>query len=102
MIVYGACFAIQICSIEEIADLSKKYYVKLGELFALGFFVLIGINYFIQISTVRMNIDAGQTHGLEQFVQVNPISAIAAINMLGWTVFFGLSCFFVSFAFGKA
>lgn len=101
MIVYGACFVVQLCSIEEIAEPSKKFYAKISELFGTGFYVLIGTNYFIQISAVRMQIIVGQTNGLEQFVQANPISAFSAINMLGWTVFFGLSCLFAAMAFGN-
>ena len=101
MIVYGACYVIQLCSIEEIADPSRKYYAKLAELFGVGFFVLISINYFIQISAVRLQINAGQTNGIEQFVQGNPISVISAMNMLGWTVFFGLSCICAAFALGS-
>lgn len=101
MIVYGACFVAQICSINEIVDSSKRFYVKLSELFGLGFFVLIDINYFIQISSVRLQINMNQTRGLEQFIQADPYSGISAVNMLGWTIFFGLSCIFVSLAFGN-
>jgi hypothetical protein len=46
-----------------------------------------------------LQIEEGITEGLSQFVQSFPISGIAAINMLGWTVFFGLSSIFVGFAF---
>jgi len=101
MILYGACFVIHLCSIEEIAESSKKYFARIAELFGIGFFALIGINYFIQISAVRMQINSGQTNGLEQFIQANPISGIAAVNMLGWTVFFGLSCIFAALVFGN-
>lgn len=101
MIVYGVCFLIQVCSIGEIVVGAKKYYVKLAELFGIGFLTLICINYFVQISTVRMQIDIDQMNGLEQFVQANPISGMAAINMLGWTIFFGLSCIFVGLALGN-
>ena len=101
MIVYGVCFVIQVCSIDEIAVGTKKYYAKLAELFGIGFLTLICINYFVQISTVRMQIDIGQTNGLEQFIQANPISGMAAINMLGWTIFFGLSCVFAGLALGN-
>lgn len=101
MIVYGACYVIQLCSLGEIVDSSRKYYTKLAELFGVGFFALISINYFIQISAVRLQINAGQTNGLEQFVQGNPTSVISAINMLGWTIFFGLSCVCASFALGN-
>jgi len=100
MIVYGVSFVIQVCSIEEIAVGTKKYYAKLAELFGIGFLTLICINYFVQISTVRMQIAIGQTNGLEQFIQANPISVMAAINMLGWTIFFGLSCIFAGLALG--
>ncbi|HHV63784.1 MAG TPA: hypothetical protein GXX46_01700 [Peptococcaceae bacterium] len=102
MIVYGVSFVIQVCSIEEIAVGTKKYYAKLAELFGIGFLTLISINYFVQISTVRMQINIGQTNGLEQFIQANPISLMAAINMLGWTIFFGLSCVFAGLALGNA
>lgn len=100
MIVYGVSFVIQVCSIEEIAVGTKKYYAKLAELFGIGFLTLICINYFVQISTVRMQIAIGQTNGLVQFIQANPISVMAAINMLGWTIFFGLSCIFAGLALG--
>lgn len=100
MIIYGACYVIQLCSIEAIVKSTKKYYVKIAQLFGTGFFVLIGINYFIQISSVRLQINADKTNGLEQFIQANPVSGVSAINMLGWTVFFGLSCIFVALAFG--
>lgn len=100
MIVYGASFVIQLAALEEIVKPMKRFYVKISKLFATGFFILISINYFIQISTVRMQINAGQIKGLEQFILGNPISAVAAINMLGWTIFFGLSCLFTAFTFG--
>jgi len=101
MIVYGVCFIIQVCSIDEIAVRTKKFYAKLAELFGIGFLALVSINYFVQLTTVRMQIDIGQTNGLEQFIQANPISGMAAINMLGWTIFFGLSCIFAGLALGN-
>ncbi|MGI6537921.1 MAG: hypothetical protein ACOX22_06230 [Caldicoprobacterales bacterium] len=101
MIVYGVCFLIQVCSISEIAVKAKKYFAKLAELFGIGFLTLISINYFVQLTTVRMQVYTGQTDGLEQFIQANPVSGMAAINMLGWTIFFGLSCIFAGLALGN-
>ena len=101
MIVYGVCFLIQVCSISEIAVKAKKYFAKLAELFGIGFLTLISINYFVQLTTVRMQVYTGQTDGLEQFIQANPVSGMAAINMLGWTIFFGLSCLFAGLALGN-
>ena len=101
MIVYGVCFLIQVCSISEFAVKAKKYFAKLAELFGIGFLTLISINYFVQLTTVRMQVYTGQTDGLEQFIQANPVSGMAAINMLGWTIFFGLSCLFAGLALGN-
>lgn len=101
MIVYGVCFLIQVCSISEFAVKAKKYFAKLAELFGIGFLTLISINYFVQLTTVRMQVYTGQTDGLEQFIQANPVSGMAAINMLGWTIFFGLSCIFAGLALGN-
>lgn len=96
MLVFGASYVILLCSIGEIVETSRKYYAKIGQHFGVGFFTLIGINYFVQVTAVRLQISADQVVGLEQFVQENPISVLAAINMLGWTVFFGLSSVFLS------
>lgn len=54
------------------------------------FATLIGVNYFVQISAVRFNLQMGQFAGLEQVLQANPLSAMSAINMLGFTLF--LAC----------
>jgi|GEM_PF-2321257 len=59
----------------------KKYFAKLAGMFGIGFLILVSINYFVQISTVRMQIAMGQTSGLEQFIQANPISVMAAIKL---------------------
>ncbi|MEJ2306181.1 MAG: hypothetical protein P8Y30_01320, partial [candidate division WOR-3 bacterium] len=54
------------------------------------------INYFVQISSVRLSIAKGQIAGLEQFIQSIPISGIAGINMVGWTLFFSLASLFIA------
>ncbi len=60
------------------------------------FAACIGIHYFVQISSVRLSIAKGQIAGLEQFIQSNPTSGIAGINLVGWTLFFALSCLFIA------
>jgi len=45
---------------------------------------------------VRLSIAPGQTDGLTQFIQTNPTSSIAGINIVGWTLFYSLACFFVA------
>lgn len=99
MLISSVFFVILLSAIFDFVPKSKKILARIGIHFALAFSVTIGINYFIQFTAVRLQIEEGITEGLSQFVQSFPISGIAAINMLGWTVFFGLSSIFVGFAF---
>ncbi|MFW6121895.1 MAG: hypothetical protein ACOC80_13510 [Petrotogales bacterium] len=99
MLVSSVFFVILISAIFDFVSKSRKILVRLGIHFAIAFSVTISINYFIQFTSIRLQINEGIAEGLSQFVQSFPISGVAAINMLGWTVFFGLSSIFVGFAF---
>jgi hypothetical protein len=88
-------FIILVNSIHDYAGNDKKVLAKLSIWFAIIFAVLSSIHYFIQFSAVRQNILQGHLDGLEQFVQLNPTSIIAAVNLLGWTLFLGLSSLFI-------
>lgn len=102
MLVYGISYVVQVTCAGEYIDKSKRVLARLGASFALGFALLTGINYFIQLTAVRLQIVAGQGAGLAQWVMSYPISVVAAINMLGWTVFMGLASLCTAFCFGKA
>jgi TM2 domain-containing membrane protein YozV len=64
--------------------------------FASLFTVCVSIHYFILISSVQLSIDKEQLDGLAQFIQSNPTSGIAGINLVGWTLVFSLACFFMA------
>lgn len=83
-------------SLYETVAPSHKVLARPALLFALGFAVLTGIHYFMQISAVRWNLDQGQTAGIEHFLQARPYAMISAVNMLGWTLFLGLASLFVA------
>jgi len=100
MLVYAIAYVIQIVCLGEYAMPEKCIWGRLAALFALGFACLTGTNYFIQLTAVRLQIASGQYDGLMQLVMSYPISAVAAVNMLGWTVFSGLGSLFVSFSLG--
>ena len=74
----------------------KKATTRLSLSFGLLFAVLVGGFYFVQLSTVRLSVAKDQFAGLEQIVQANPYGALSAFNMLGWTLFFGLSSLFAA------
>jgi hypothetical protein len=96
MLLFGPLLVITLNSIHEYARPADKILTRIGLCFGLGFAVLTGIHYFVQLSTVR--IAAAQDHlaGMDQVIQANPYSAVAALNMLGWTIVLGLASLFVA------
>jgi energy-converting hydrogenase Eha subunit C len=96
MLLFAPAFLILMHSINEITDENKKILGRIGISFATLFTACVGIHYFVQISSVRLSMANGQVAGLEQFIQSNPTSGIAGINLVGWTVFFSLSCLFMA------
>lgn len=99
-LLFAPLFVVVLNSLHEIVPSEKQILTRNSLSFGLLFAMAIGIHYFVQLTAVRLSIQAGQTVGLEQVVQANPISAIAAINMLGWTLFLGLSSLFLVPIFG--
>lgn len=95
MLLFSPLFIVLLNSIEVYAATDKKILVRIGLSFGLGFAILIGINYFVQLSVVRQNIDTNHLEGLVQIVQANPTSVVSGINMLGWSLFLGLASLFV-------
>jgi hypothetical protein len=96
MLLFAPAFLIMLHSINDYVLEDKKILSRISICFATIFAACIGIHYFVQISSVRLSIARGQVAGLEQFIQSNPTSGIAGINMVGWTLFFSLSCFFIA------
>lgn len=96
MLCFGSLYLLLLHSIYEYAPHEKKILIRIALSFGVIFAALTGIHYFVQITTVRWQISQGQLAGIEQFLQAKPDSVIAAVNMLGWTLFFGLSSLFVA------
>lgn len=96
MLFFGILFVVLLNSIHDYTQDGKKILARISLSFAIIFAAMTGMHYFVQISVVRLNLAQGQLQGLEQFIQGNPTSAMAGINMLGWTVFFGLSSLFIA------
>ncbi len=99
MLLFAPLFVVLLASIEEYAHSEKKILARIALYFGIIFSMLISINYFMQLSVVRQNIAKGDLVGLEHLIMVNPGAAILAINMLGWTLFFGLSSLFAGMVF---
>jgi hypothetical protein len=96
MLLFAPAFVVLIHSIEDQVEGNKKFTGKIAVSFANLFAICVSIHYFVQISSVRLSISTGQTAGLEQFIQANPSSGLAGINLAGWTLFFSLACLFLA------
>lgn len=101
MIVFSFSFTIQLECLRELVCEKNRFFMRVAVHFAIAFSVLISINYFVQISAVRLQIVSNQAGDISQFVQANPNSFISAVNLLGWTLFLGMACLFASMAMGK-
>ena len=99
MLLYGLAYVVlSLCARRDL-PLDRRLYGDIASAFALAFSICIGANYFVQLTATRLQLLQGYTEGLTQFTQSFSISAISALNMLGWTVFYGLSTAFLCLAY---
>ena len=101
MLFFGPIYVMLINSFHDRANSDRKTLSRLGLLFGLVFATLSCIHYFVQLSSVRINLERGITSGMENFVQANPLSIMTSIDMLGWTLFLGLSSFFTALSISE-
>jgi hypothetical protein len=95
MIVFALGYMILSIVFYEFAPEHKRVLAKIATTFAILFAMLASVHYYIQISAVRFAFMEEQFSGLEHFIQARPTSLVSAINMLGWTIFLGLSSLFM-------
>jgi hypothetical protein len=92
----GLLFIPLFSSIHDYTDMNQKVLSRCALCFVTVFALLSSIHYFVQFSTVQLNIATDNLQGLEHLIQLYPGSAIASINLLGWTIFLALASFFIS------
>ena len=102
MLLFGPLYVLMLSSLHDFASTEKKPLTRAALAFGLVFATLVSLSYFVQLSAVRLNVDKGHTEGIELFIQSRPDSVITAINMLGWTLFMGLSSLFVAPVFSDS
>ena len=95
MIVFALGYLVLSFVFYEFANVQRQFLAKIALTFSVMFALLATTHYFLQVSAVRFAINEGQVSGLEHFLQAKPTSAISSLNMLGWTLFLGLSSFFM-------
>jgi hypothetical protein len=87
-------FVLLMASIHEYAPAGKKAFSRLGLLFSLGYAVLIGFNYYMQLTLVPKGLYS------VPFAMDDPQSIMWVIEVLGYG-FMGFSTLFASRSFGK-
>ncbi len=95
-------FPVLMASIYQLASNDKKIWGLLGLVFALIYAVILGLNYWIQLSVVSPAMVAGHTEGLTPFVIGSPVSIAFSLEGLGYSLM-GLSMLFAGpvFSGGK-
>ena len=87
-------FTVLIVCIHDYAIIEKKIFSRLGMLFTVGYAVLIGFNYFMQITLVRQGLY------IVPFDMSDPKSIMWVIEILGYG-FMGLATFFAAWVFNS-
>ena len=95
MIIFSLAYMILTIVFYEFTTTERKIFSKIAIAFSIMFALVSSIHYFIQISSVRFAIALNEYSGLEHFLQPNPTSFLSSVNMLGWTLFLGLSTLFM-------
>ncbi len=88
-----------VTSIYYYADDRKKILARLGMMFAAPYAAMASINYFVQLTMVRENVQAGTYQNLEFFIMDNPNSVTYAIDILAY-FFLSLSSLSQAWVFG--
>ncbi len=85
-------FILMMACIHEYSPADKKIFSRLGLLFSIGYAVLIGFNYFLQLTLVRNNLYT------DVFAMDEPQSIMWVIEVLGYG-FMGLATLSAAFSF---
>jgi hypothetical protein len=88
------------CLIYVAVPADKKLYALASLAFIIIFATLTSINRYVSLTVVRQSVQLGKTAGLEWFLPYGWPSIMAAIEVLAWGFFLGLSCLFLAPVFG--
>ena len=95
MIIFSIGYLILTIVFSEFVTDERRILAKIAVVFSIMFAMASSIHYFVQISFVRFAIAENHYSGIEHFLQSNPGSYLSSVNMLGWTLFLGLSSLFM-------
>ena len=94
----GPAFVVVMASIHEMTPVAKRVWSLSALSFAIAYVVLIGMNYFVQLTLVGPRMARGDMAGIEMFVFVPFTSFLYAVDILGYS-FMSVATLFAGFAF---
>jgi hypothetical protein len=83
------------------APIEKKILSHLSLVFMLGLTVLTCTNRYVQLTVVRQGIAAGKEAEVARFLPYSPDSIMNAMELLAWSLFFGLALLFAAPVFNR-
>lgn len=88
-------------SLHCLVPAKAKVYSLLAVVFCTLFSVFVGINRFVQLSVVRVSLQAGDAGDLRRFLPYDGRSVLFALEMTGWGIMLGFAAFFLAMALGR-
>jgi hypothetical protein len=83
-ILLSPIFVVLLASIHAWAPEPQKIFSRIGLAFAVGYAVVIGVDYFIQFAVVIPSLQSDETQGLSLFTQYNPHGLFIAGEAFGY------------------
>jgi hypothetical protein len=83
-ILLAPIFVVLMACIDAYAADTKKILSRIAVSFALGYAVVIMVNYFVQFTVVMPSLQSGETQGLSLFTQYNPHGFFIALEALAY------------------
>lgn len=94
----GPSFLVLAVGIHQLASRDRKVWSHAAVVFATAYMVLIGINYYVQLTWVTPRLAAGRTAGMEQFLFVPFDSFLYSVDILGYS-FMSVATLFAAMVF---
>ena len=81
----GPAFVVLSVAIHEIADADRRVWSHAAVAFATAYLVLIGMNYYVQLTLVAPRMAAGRLEGIEPFLFTPFDSFLYSVDILGYS-----------------
>lgn len=91
----GLCYLILVCVFYSLTKPALQLEALISIVFAVMFIILSSEHYYVQLTYVLTRLKEKRLDSLEEYSQLYSKSMIISKNILGWTLFFALSSFFL-------